>query len=71
MILLQETIKYRVDTEEEAVAAIEDAKAQAAANGYEVKKSSYTAKTKKSKGEIICSWYVVEICKKYNDEQMA
>lgn len=66
--LLQTTEKTRVDTEEEAITFIQNERNAAAQQGYEVKKSSYTAKQKKSKGEIVDSWYVVEIVKKFNEE---
>lgn len=70
MLKLQETTKYRVDTEKEAIEMIEQARNDAAKEGYDVKKSSYTAKNKKAKGAIIDEWFVVEICLKYNDEQL-
>lgn len=70
MIKLQETTRYRVDNENEATELIEQAKQEAIQSGYEIKKSSYTAKCKKKKGEIVDSWFVVEICRKYADEQL-
>ena len=58
---LKTTDTYRVDTEEEAMGMIEDAKDQQISGGYTLTKSSYTLKTKKSKGEIIDSWAIVTL----------
>lgn len=66
--LLQTVEKIRVDTESEAVQLIEEMKAKAVTEGYEIRKSSYTKKQKKSKGEIVADWVNVEITKKFNDE---
>lgn len=68
MTVLQVTTKYRVDTENEAISLIQNIKDNAKTEGYEVKKSSYSAKNKKSKGQIIDEWFVVEVCVKYNEE---
>lgn len=67
-MLLQVTEKYEVETEEEAVDMINAAKAESENKGYVLKKSSYTKKEKKSKGEVIGEWYIVELCKVYNSE---
>ena len=67
MQLLQETKRYRVDDETSAIKLIEKFKADAAQEGYEVKKSSYTMKTKKSKGEILDVWYVVDVTLSYEE----
>lgn len=56
---------WKVDTEEEAMEMIEDAKDQQATGGYIVSKSGYTAKTKKSKGEIVDMWYICNIEKTF------
>jgi hypothetical protein len=66
--LLQTVEKIRVDTESEAVQLIEEMKVKAVTEGYEIRKSSYTKKQKKSKGEIVAEWVNVEITKKFNDE---
>ncbi len=66
MQLLSETKKWRVESEEDAVGLIQKMKEQAGANGYEVKKSEYTMRTKKSRGEIIETWWVVSITFNYD-----
>ena len=64
---LKTTDTYRVDTEEEAMGMIEDAKDQQISGGYTLTKSSYTLKTKKSKGEIIDQWFIVLTEKTFGD----
>ena len=59
--LLKETYEMRVETEEEAMALVEEERAQSKG----IINSSITYKTKKSKGEIIEDWYVVKITRKY------
>lgn len=66
-LLLKTTDVYRVDTEDEAMNMIQDAKDGQLANDYTVTKSGYVLKTKKSKGEIIDSWTVVTIERTFND----
>jgi hypothetical protein len=56
-----------VDTEEEAMGMIEDAKDQQISGGYTLTKSSYTLKTKKSKGEIVDQWFIVLTEKTFGD----
>lgn len=56
--LLKTTDSWRVDTEEEAMEMIEDAKQQQISGGYTLTKSGYTMKSKKSKGEIVDVWYI-------------
>ena len=56
---------WRVDTEEEAMEMIEDAKDRQSAEGYIVSKSGYVAKTKKSKGEIVDMWYICSLEKTF------
>ena len=63
--LLKTTDVYRVDTEEEAVEMIQDAKDNQSRGGYTLTKSGYTMKTKKSKGEIIDSWFIVSLEKSF------
>lgn len=65
-LLLQESKRFRVETEENAIALIQQIKDEA--TDYEVKKSSYTQKVKKSKGEIIDTFYWVDITLTYNME---
>ena len=55
---------YRVDTEHEAVAAIEEAKND---NHYMLGKYSSEYKEKKSKGEVIDEYYKVTLTKIFND----
>lgn len=59
--LTQETKTWRVDTEDEAVEMIAEYKDNAISGGYTVTKSGYKIKTKKSKGEIIDMWCIVDI----------
>ena len=68
MQLLKRVEEYRVDTEQEAVELIDSFKENQSGGGYEVTKSGYTLKTKKAKGEIIDSWYVVSITMNFNLE---
>ena len=60
-LLMKTTDVFRVDTEEEAMAMIEEAKEKQASGGFSVSKSGYVLKTKKSKGEIVDSWYICTI----------
>lgn len=55
---------YRVDTEHEAVAAIEEAKND---NHYTLSKYSSEYKEQKSKGEVIDEYYKVVLTKVFND----
>lgn len=64
--LIQKTEKFITDTEDEAVDLIEDYKNKAADGGYIVKKGNYTAKPKKSKGEIVDITYTAEITISYD-----
>ena len=64
--LLKTTDLYLVDTEEEAMAMIEEAKDGQVQGGYSVSKSGYTMKTKKSKGEIVEITFRVSIEKTFD-----
>ena len=66
-VLLKTTEVYRVDTEDEAMNMIQDAKDGQLTQDYTVTKSGYVLKTKKSKGEIVDSWTVVTIERTFND----
>lgn len=68
MQLLKKTEQYRVDSEEAAIALIQDFKDNQANGNYEITKSSYTMKTKKSKGEIIDLFFICDITMNYNLE---
>ena len=59
--LLKQTFTYKVPTEQDAVALIEDEKAKS--RGLVTYKTDF--KTKKEKGEVIDSWYVVTITHDY------
>lgn len=59
--LLKQTFTYKVATEEDAVALIEDEKAKS--KGLVTYKTTY--KTKTVKGEIVDAWYVVDIIHDY------
>ena len=56
--LLKITDVYRVETEEDAMNLIQKFKDNQNTEGYTVTKSGYVLKTKKSKGEIIESWFI-------------
>lgn len=57
---------YRVDTDEEAKALIEDAKNSSM---FELGKYSSEYKEQKAKGEVVDSWYRVILTKKFNVEK--
>ena len=61
MRLLQQKLDYIVDTEDSAKELMEKFRANAAKEGYTIKKASYERKDKKSKGEIIATVFVVTI----------
>lgn len=64
-LLTKQTDVYHVDTEEEAVDMINDAKDNQIRGGYTLTKSGYTMKTKKSKGEVIEVHFIVTLEKSY------
>lgn len=59
--LLKTTDVWLTESEEEAMDMIQEAKDNQAKGGYTVGKSGYTAKPKKSKGEILYIEYKVTI----------
>lgn len=65
--LMKTTDVYRVEDETAAIKMIDDARTEALTNGYTLTKSSYTLKTKKSKGEIIDAWAIVSLEKTFNE----
>ncbi len=65
--LLKTTDVWRVDTEEEAMDMIEDAKNNQISGNYLLTKSGYVVKTKKSKGEIVDQWMVVSTEKTFSE----
>ena len=64
--LMKTTDVWRVDTEEEAMDMIEDAKNHQPDGGYTLTKSGYVVKTKKSKGEIVDMWMIVTTEKSFD-----
>jgi hypothetical protein len=64
--LLKTTDVWLTDDEEEAMSMVEDAKEKQAEGGYMLTKGSYTAKPKKSKGEILYIEYKVTIEKTFD-----
>ena len=68
MTLLKETKTYKVASEQEATNLIEKFKEESLREPYDVTKAGYTLKTKKSKGEIIDAWYVVDVTLTHNEE---
>lgn len=62
--LCEVTEKYRIDTETEAKAFIEEQKAD---NKYSLKKYASEQKERKIKGEIVDSWIQVTLVKMFND----
>lgn len=63
--LIKETKTWRVDNEETAVEMINEYKDKAVTNGYTITKSGYAIKTKKSKGEIVDMYALVNITFSY------
>ena len=63
--LIKETKTWRVDNEEIAVEMINEYKDKAITNGYTITKSGYAIKTKKSKGEIVDMYALVNITFSY------
>lgn len=59
--LQKTTDVYRVETEEEAMNLIQEFKDNQNTKGYTVTKSGYVLKTRKSKGEIIDSWFIATV----------
>lgn len=57
---------FRIDTEEEVQAAIEEVKEEAMDKGYTLKGYSSKLKEKKSKGEVIDCGYEVTFTKEFD-----
>jgi hypothetical protein len=64
--LITTTEVYRVDTESEVDAAIAEAKAD---DSFNLVKYNREYKERKSKGEVIDSWYKLSLVKSFNDEK--
>lgn len=60
-MLLENTLKYRADSEIAAKDMIENFRANAEKEGYILKKAGYEYKTKKAKGEIVAEAWVVTV----------
>lgn len=65
-MLLEETSKYRVESEEGAKDLIEMFRKEALEKGYVIKKAGYEYKVKKAKGEIIGEVWVVTVTQVFN-----
>lgn len=63
--LIKQTDEITVGTEEEAKALIESFKEQARTEGFEIVSYSTTLKEKKAKGEVIDSYYICKIVKRW------
>ena len=63
--LIKQTDEITVGTEEEAKALIENFKEKAKAEGFEIVSYSTTLKEKKAKGEVIDSYYICKIVKRW------
>lgn len=61
MRLIERTEKYVVDSEEEAIKAIQNFREDAEQHGHIVGTSGYTYKTKKAKGEIVAEQYLIKV----------
>lgn len=68
---IQETVKVKHDTEREAIEFIDAERKRAKDECFEIKKSGYTKKEKKSKGLVIANWVISEITYKYAEEYVA
>lgn len=63
--LIKQTDEITVGTEEEAKALIESFKEKARTEGFEIVSYSTTLKEKKSKGEVVESFYLCKIVKRW------
>lgn len=68
---IQETVKVKHNTEREAIEFIDAERKRAKDECFEIKKSGYTKKEKKSKGLVIANWVISEITYKYAEEYVA
>ncbi len=64
--LLKTTELWLTESEEEAMAMVEEAKDKQGEGGYTLTKGGYTAKPKKSKGEILYIEYKVTLEKTFD-----
>ena len=63
--LIKQTDEITVGTEEEAKALIENFKEKARTEGFEIVSYSTTLKEKKAKGEVVNSYYICKIVKRW------
>lgn len=63
--LIKRSEEYRVDTEEQATALINQAKDNEGKEGYELTSYKMVKRNKKQKGEIIDEWVVVTLVKQW------
>lgn len=63
MKLIKRVEEYVVNTEEEAIAALERFRDDAEREGYTLGANGYTYKNKKSKGEIIDEAWILKVTK--------
>lgn len=59
--LIKETKTWRVENEEDAIELINEWKENAIEKQYTVKKSGYVIKQKKSKGQVIEEYFLVNV----------
>lgn len=64
--LTQVTEVYRVDSEEEVIKMIEEAKQD---SRFTLTKHASQYKERKQKGEVIDAWFKVSLTKTFNDEK--
>lgn len=63
--LIKQTDEITVGTEEEAKTLIESFKEKARTEGFEIVSYSTTLKEKKAKGEVVSSYYICKIVKRW------
>jgi hypothetical protein len=64
-MLMRTTDVFRVDSEIEAAALIEEFKEKASSEGYDLTKYESKYRNKKAKGEIVDEWFVVTLQKDF------
>lgn len=65
--MTKETLTFRIDNEEEAMALVESYKANQGVDGYTLLKykNDYKSKKDRKTGEIVDEWWMVEVTKGY------
>ena len=65
--MTKETLTFRIDNEEEAMALVESYKANQGVDGYTLLKykNDYKSKKDRKTGEIVDEWWIVEVTKGY------